>query len=170
MDAAAFAVLLCYSYSTYPWVRLRSKALHNSKCSEPPLADFSKRSLRRFSGRRPLACPKARQGRITQKSSKIRFEKRVCPCSSKVLYQMQSHSEEVFQQSRKKYSPLCRMHPVIDSLAPRYPLLWQHSGHDKACGASAFVQKTADDKMQKFNWKILTIVLINTIIVSTSTK
>ena len=65
-------------------VRLHSKALHNSKCSEPPLADFSKRSLRRFSGRRPPACLKARQGRITQKSSRIRFEKRMCPCSSKV--------------------------------------------------------------------------------------
>ena len=65
-------------------VRHRSKALHNSKCSVPPLADFSKRSLRRFSGRRLQPCPEARQGRITQKASKIRFEKRVRPCSSKV--------------------------------------------------------------------------------------
>ena len=32
-DAAAFAVLLCCSRSTYLRVRLRSKALHNSKCS-----------------------------------------------------------------------------------------------------------------------------------------
>ena len=83
-DAAAFAVLLCYSRLTYLWVRLHSKALHNCKCGQSPLADFSKRSLRRFSGRRPQSCLKARQGRITQKVTKIRLEKRMRPYAPKV--------------------------------------------------------------------------------------